>query len=222
MPTRKGERRASLAADGRQFTLDDRAPGRGAHSNLGKTLESMVERQNAAYLCQGLAKIEHLPNAWRFSNPNEARRLAPAIRALTGLGRWIVRAQSPWDFSGHYRGMPLAFDCKEFAEASIPLSNFKPHQARHLADFERSGGVGGFLVYSRRLEKLWWLDARPALRLLEELRVGREGHKKSLSLAWLDEHALGLGTAAPWQGIDYAAALYSERWPRREHATRTP
>lgn len=212
-----------VVTDGRRLRLQ--AGGKTGTSNLGKFTERLVASQNDEYRHRRIGKIEHIPNAWRHVSPHFAQRLAPNIRAVTGDHRHIVRAQSPWDFHGHYKTMPLAFDAKEFAQSNIPVKELKPHQAEHLAEFEQTGGCAGFLILSKRENRLYWLDAAPALELVDRLRHNIRGHLKSLNLAWLAAHAFVIGDLTPAGSVDFAEPLYN-RWrakhDRRSAGAQTP
>lgn len=196
---------------GAQLTLLACA-ARTPQGNRGKTLELMLERTHQSYEQQLIGKVERLPNAWRFAHHADALRAAPALRAVTGLGRHLLRVKTPWDFHGHVGGRAVAFDAKEFAGASLPIhTNLKHHQALNLWQFARTGGVAGFMIYAVRTGQVWWLDAHRALELVEALRLRRPGALKSLNLAWFDCHALLVAEVNPYAIVDWAPALLGER-----------
>lgn len=61
-----------------------------------------------------------------------------------------------FDFQMFYKRKFYAFDCKECATKTWPLSKATPHQLKALLDVQNNGGVGFFLVYfkfSKRLVK---------------------------------------------------------------------
>lgn len=175
------------------------------HANRGRQLEGMLIRTHQFYERSGIASVEKIPNAFVFCNEIEWQRIkSPALKARTADGKPLKREKTDCDFKGHARGFGVAFDAKEFSGASIPLTNFKPHQVLRLFTFARTGGCAGFMIWAKRIDSIFWIEARAfnPVYLLGQLR--------SLNLAWLKEHATLICQSTTGALIDWASVLFPQ------------
>ncbi|HHW14677.1 MAG TPA: recombinase, partial [Firmicutes bacterium] len=93
----------------RRVTLNSRA-------NRGRTLELMVEWQNASYRSQGLAVVHKVPTAWLPLRDGDGR-----IRSAK------VERKAAVDFLGVYRGQAIAFDAKHCSADRVRWDRVEPH-----------------------------------------------------------------------------------------------
>lgn len=175
------------------------------HANRGRQFEAMLEATHDYYLRAGIGLIEKISNKWVYCTEGEWRGLADALKARTATGRPLRRAKTMCDYLGHAKGHAVAFDAKEFKEASFPLRDVQPHQATGLFNFYRTGGLAGFLLWSRRVDTVYWLTAE----FMMQLRLG--GNIKSLNIAWLEQHAKRITERASGATIDWAKVLLPPR-----------
>jgi recombination protein U len=180
-------------------------PAPESHANRGRQFEAILEATHEYYLRAGIGYVEKISNKWVYCSEGEWRGLAPALKARDGNNRPMKRAATMCDYLGHARGSGVAFDAKEFKDASFPLVNVKPHQATALFNFYRTGGLGGFLLWSRRVDKVYWVNA-------ETMMIQRQaGTVKSLNIKWLDEHATLITEKASGATVDWARVLLPPR-----------
>jgi penicillin-binding protein-related factor A (putative recombinase) len=103
--------------------------------NTGGALEALVRKRLPDYKAEGLALEQNSP---RF-----AGKVGPRGKAQ---GRLV--SKGGLDFSGHFWGRAVTFDCKSTEGKSFPLNerNVKPHQARRLREAHEMGAIAFFLV----------------------------------------------------------------------------
>jgi penicillin-binding protein-related factor A (putative recombinase) len=176
-----------------------------SHANRGRQFEAMLERTHDFYTCELIGDITKISNRWEFCSEGEWRRLPPALKARTGDGKPLKRAQTVCDYLGHAYGYGVAFDAKEFNGPSIPLENFKVHQVRGLYNYERTRGLAGFLVWSKRADKVYWVCAQFMMILRSA------GTLKSLNIKWLDEHAVLITEKTTGALVDWARVLLYDK-----------
>lgn len=103
-----------------------------SHANRGRWLEDLCEWTHAIYLRDGLARVDR-------NYPETARLNADGWARVTGRG--------VCDYSGVIAGGTMvAFDAKMCGRKSIALDALKEHQADHLRDVDRLGGIAFVLV----------------------------------------------------------------------------
>jgi penicillin-binding protein-related factor A (putative recombinase) len=205
----------------KQFKLE----GVGAahsHAHLGKEFEAMLDRAHDLYNRTRRAWVYKIPNAWTFIGAREYEARPTQRRALqqdAGKTRFLGRISTPFDYAGHVAagsGAPAPFYCdaKQFDGTAIPLKEFKPHQLDNLANAAQAGKPGavlaGFLVWSKQANRVYWLDALKAREMADRATHAPKGRAKgvikSLSVAWLEEHAAFL-CETDFRGADYLPAL---------------
>lgn len=176
-------------------------PSPESHANRGMLFESMLVRTHDYYERQGIGRIEKIPNAWVYCSEGEWKRLPDSLKARTADGRPLKRRKTSCDYLGTALGWGIAIDAKEFSRTSIPLANFEPHQVRRLAAFARVKSLAGFLVYSKLVEAVFWLEAgffNPIYHM---------GQVKSLNLDWLRKNAVLICEKPGNDIVDWARAL---------------
>lgn len=181
-----------------------------SHSNLGATLETMVDTANHYYKVKNIAHITKNPVEWRYTNLSQYKALANAradLAAVTNTGRFIKRVKSDVDFSGSVKtaggGRYICFDCKQFQGKSFPLANVEDHQIRTLADFAKCGAISGLLLLFTDLNRAFFVSAQ----LVDECAAAMlyKGARKSLSLLQCENDGIEIYSNA---GIfDYLAAM---------------
>lgn len=197
-----------------------------AHAHLGKEFEGMLDRAHELYNRTRRAWVYKIPNAWTFIGAREYDARPPQRRALqhdAGRTRFLGRVSTPFDYAGHVAtsaGAPVPFYCdaKQFDGTAIPLKEFKPHQLDNLANAAQSGRPGavlaGFLVWSKKANRVYWLDALKARAMADRATHAPKGRAKgvvkSLSVAWLTENAVFL-CEPNFNGLDYLTPLADHR-----------
>lgn len=171
------------------------------HANRGREFELMLERTHEFYVRAHIGYVEKISNKWVYCSEGEWHRLPAAMKARTGDGKPLKRAQTPCDYLGHAKGYGVAFDAKEFNGASFPLVNVKPHQATRLNNYFRTGGLSGFLLWAKRTNKIYWINGEFMMILRSS------GTLRSLNLAWLDQHATLITDKARGATVDWARVL---------------
>lgn len=107
-------------------------------------------------------KLDNLFMEFRLAKSGLITRIElPAIITKTG----ITVNQSTVDYSGHYKGYPVAFDAKECKDRLNVKTNFKTHQVTFLRYFKDSclvqkKVISGFMInyYELDPDNLYFLD----------------------------------------------------------------
>jgi recombination protein U len=168
----------------------------------------MLERTHSYYERAGVGLVEKIENAFGYCSEQEWQRLPAPLKARTGDGKPLKRQKTICDYMGHAYSLGVAFDAKEFDGPSIPLENFKDHQARRLFTFQRTKGLAGFLVWSKRVDEVYWVAADVVLKL----KAGFE--RKSISIDWLRQKALLISKGTTGAIIDWARVLILPDGPK--------
>lgn len=175
------------------------------HANRGRQFEAMLEATHDLYLRTHVGFVEKISNALAFCTEGAWRKLPDELKARTGDGRPLRRVRTCCDYIGQVFSFGVAFDAKEFAGTSFPLVNVKSHQALALYNFWRTGGLAGFLILAKRVDKVYWISAESMMRL------NSTGTLKSLNIKWLDENATLITERASHATIDWARVLLKPR-----------
>lgn len=174
-----------------------------SHANRGRELERMLERTHEFYERRGTGSVEKIPIAFGYCTEGEWRGIKdPALKARTGDDKPLKREKTSCDYKGHERGYGVAFDAKEFAGSNIPHTNFKPHQVRRLYVFERTGGKGGFVVWAKRIDSVFWVSAEKVM-----MATAIVNGPKSFNLDWLTTNAVLICNRTSNAIIDWAAKI---------------
>lgn len=181
-------RRAAVEPDAEKPArrqLSDKA--RKSRSNLGKEWEQTLVRMHDVYEEQGVGHIDWVKNSWGYCPTKRLwDRLPPNCRAVAGDGGLLMRMKTKWDFAGHYRGVPVAFDAKTGNRETFNIAKyFKEHQCRALLKFKcgRSGAQAGFMVQSTLVGLAYWVDVDAAWDIVNQLKT------ENFDLDWLNQRA---------------------------------
>lgn len=105
------------------------------HANRGRNLEELIMYANDQYRKQKLAVIDKVPTEWLPTRGKSGK--------IVGAK---VTKKSIVDFTGHAKGIPIAFDAKHTKEHNIRWDELQPHQAEFLSDWQLTGGTSFILV----------------------------------------------------------------------------
>ena len=139
----------------------------------GSLLEEMINRTNEKYREQKLALIQKVPTPITPVRMDEDRHITLAY----------FDQKSTVDYIGVIQGIPVCFDAKESAENTFSLQNIHPHQVEFMREFEQQDGIAFFLIYSKKIEKYYYLPLRHFLPFWERAAAGG---RKSIRLDELD------------------------------------
>jgi recombination protein U len=127
------------------------------HANRGRALEDLVDLVLAGYEERGIALVRRVPDPWRVVR--RGGRVVGAFPARKGLV----------DYLGVWRGVPVAFDCKETGGV-LSFSKLPAHQLEFLERWACQGGLAALLVRFWRRGAVVWV---PVGALLEASGGGR-------------------------------------------------
>jgi penicillin-binding protein-related factor A (putative recombinase) len=193
-----------------------------SHGSRGKMFERMLNAAHKQYAQLGIASIYNIPNAFDWCSEEVFSRTPPQRRARMGDGRTLRRIMTPFDYIGTIKvvgsgvgrvrepAIAFAADAKQFSGARISLDKFEAHQIEGLALWHMLGALAGFLVYAVDTGRCYWLtglQVRDASDKARHQLKGQGKHPKTLTHAWLDEHALLLGIFRPGQAVLWVETL---------------
>jgi len=116
------------------------------HANRGRSLEELVALVLAVYEEKGVAVVRRVPDPWKVVRRDG--RAAVAFPVKKGLV----------DYLGVWRGIGVAFDCKETG-GRFELGKVPQHQFDFLLAWESCGGLAGVLVWFWRAGLFAWVPA---------------------------------------------------------------
>lgn len=152
-------------------------------ANRGRFLEDVFARTHGWYNCRRWGFVHRIPNAYEFV-PEWKWRNAPAeLRARTAKGQPLLRVKSGPDYVGGIAGFHVEFDAKEFAGASIPFTQFTPHQIQMLYDSHCAGNIAGFMVLEKRTLNVYWLRADFVQAWSLQIRRNEPGVRRSINFS---------------------------------------
>lgn len=113
-------------------------------SNLGMTLESLINESNTFYLNNNIAVIHKKPT------PVQIVKVDYPLRSKAVISEAYYKTPSTTDYNGIYRGKYIDFEAKEsHNKTAFPLQNIHPHQIEHLKKIIAHGGIG-FIIFAFR------------------------------------------------------------------------
>ena len=117
-------------------------------ANKGMSLENMVNDSNEYYLNSDIAVIYKKPIPIQVVKVDYPSRNKAVIKEA------YYKTPSTTDYNGVYKGYYIDFDAKECSSlTSFTLKDVHLHQANHLLNIKRHGGIGFFLVRFNKYEK---------------------------------------------------------------------
>jgi penicillin-binding protein-related factor A (putative recombinase) len=131
----------------------------GASKAHGNAFEDLFYRLTRL---QGIA-ITRIPDGCRFIGRNQ-----------------IIPVKSPWDFILSYEQKSAYVDVKTTEENSFSNSMITQHQAEELAQHNRAGIAAGYVVWLRKLNRVFFM---PAMELVKRLdQKGSFNHESPFAL----------------------------------------
>ncbi len=122
-------------------------------ANKGMGFEEMVNDANEYYLANDIAVIHKKPIPVQIVHVDFPSRNKAVITEA------YYKTPSTTDYNGVYRGYYIDFDCKECNSlTSFPLKNVHPHQAKHLMQCKKHGGISFLLVAFLKYNEYYILD----------------------------------------------------------------
>ena len=167
---------------------------KGNMSNKGMSLESMVNNSNEYYLNCDIAVIYKKPI------PIQVVKVDYPSRNKAVINEAYYKTPSTTDYNGIYKGYYIDFDAKECSSAtSFTLNDVHDHQACHLNNIKRHGGIGFFLVRFNKYNKSYILEID---QFNEFKRRANEGERKSIPYSFFETNCIEVGEGFRPQ-IDY-------------------
>lgn len=124
------------------------------HSNRGMAFERMINDSNEYYLANDIAIIHKKPI------PIQIVKVDYKSRATATIKEAYYKIPSTTDYNGLYQGHYIDFEAKETVNAtSFPISNIHRHQVEHLKSIKDHGGIAFVLVFFKKLDQIYLLDA---------------------------------------------------------------
>ena len=124
------------------------------HSNRGMVFENMINDTNEYYLAHNVAIIHKKPI------PIQIVKVDYKTRATAVIKEAYYKVPSTTDYNGIYLGQYIDFEAKETVnQTSFPISNIHSHQVAHLKTIKDHGGIAFILVYFKKLNEMYLLDA---------------------------------------------------------------
>ena len=161
-------------------------------ANRGMTLEEFINQSNEYYNANGIAVVHKKPTPIQVVHSNGAKIIG------------YYSTPSQLDYNGVvYPGRYIDFECKETRQKSLPLSNFHPHQIKHMKQVIKQQGISFVIIRFVVEDEIYVLDA---LHIIEFWDNQTKGGRKSIPLDYVKEHGnlilLGFNPV-----IDYLAVL---------------
>jgi recombination protein U len=151
-------------------------------ANKSMPLEDMVNRSNEYYLSNDIAVIHKKPIPIQIVKVDYPSRNKAVIREA------YYRTPSTTDYNGVYKGYYIDFDAKECSsETSFTLSNIHEHQAIHLHNVKRHGGIGFFLVSFNKYSEYYLLDVDQYQEFKDK---ADKGDRKSIPYSFFKESCI--------------------------------
>ncbi len=139
----------------------------------GSTFEELLNLTNERYRAKGLALIQKIPTP-----------IVPVKFEDKRIKDGYFEQQSTVDYIGLAQGYALAFDAKETASKSLPLSNIHKHQIAFMGEFVGHKGIAFLLVYFKIFDEYYFLP-------FEDLKVfWEQQERKSIPYEAFDKEYL--------------------------------
>lgn len=149
------------------------------HSNRGMVFENMINDTNEYYLAYNKAVIHKKPI------PVQIVKVDYKSRATAVIKEAYYKVPSTTDYNGIYLGYYIDFEAKEtLNQTSFPISNIHAHQVEHLISIKNHGGIAFILVYFKKLDKIYLLDAEYVDFYYKRSMLGR----KSITINEFEEN----------------------------------
>lgn len=99
------------------------------------------------------------------------------------ITRGFFEKKATVDFMGVVQGIGIAFDAKETAQKSLPLSNIHEHQLEFMADVVEQRGLAFIIAHFKQTDDFQLIPYEVIGKYVER---ARQGGRKSIPLSELD------------------------------------
>lgn len=138
----------------------------------GMSLEEDVNESNAYYVAREMASIHKKPTPVQIVRVEYPSRSAAVIREA------YFRQPSTTDYNGVFAGKYLDFEAKETKnKTSFPLSNFHPHQIRHMELVLKQQGISFAIIRFTAHNETYLLDSS---HIIQFWNNAGKGERKSI------------------------------------------
>jgi recombination protein U len=142
--------------------------------NRGTTFEEEINLSNEYYLNYGLAVIHKKPTPVQIVRVHYPKRSAAVIQEA------YFRQASTTDYNGIYKGKYIDFEAKETRNKTLfPLQNIHLHQALHIKEILKHGGITFILIKFSTLNRIFFITGEVFITYWDRMQ---NNGKKSLSL----------------------------------------
>ncbi|SDH06310.1 recombination protein U [Alteribacillus persepolensis] len=122
--------------------------------NRGMSLEEDLNETNEYYRSTGRCVIHKKPTPIQVVHVDYPKRSAAKITEA------YFKQASTTDYNGIYRGRYVDFEAKETRnKTSFPLQNIHPHQAEHMRDVVKHGGISFLIIRFSAVNETYLYDA---------------------------------------------------------------
>ncbi|ULQ50070.1 Holliday junction resolvase RecU [Liquorilactobacillus nagelii] len=143
--------------------------------NRGMSLEDELNTTNQYYLDHHQAVIHKKPVPIQIVQVDYPRRSAAVIKEA------YFKQASTTDYNGVYQGYYLDFEAKETRNhTSFPLSNFHPHQIKHMQACTQQGGICFTIIKFSSTQELFLLPAAILFSYWEKQTTNRKSIPKKV------------------------------------------
>ncbi len=151
------------------------------YGKRGMSLEEDLNETNAYYLAHERAVIHKKPTPVQIVKVDYPKRSSATIKEA------YFKQPSTTDYNGVYQGKYLDFEAKETKnKTSFPLSNFHPHQMKHMKQVLNQGGFAFVITSFSSLGEVYLTRFDSFLPFWERMQ---NGGRKSITLAELKVHS---------------------------------
>lgn len=114
-------------------------------ANLGKSLESLIDKTNAYYAKKGYASIHKLPTPIKIMN------------VTGGIVKGVKQHGYLVDYMGVVSGHAIAFDAKETKSKNLPLKNIHNHQYNMMKKWQENNGTAFLIVHFKEEDEYYFM-----------------------------------------------------------------
>ena len=151
-------------------------------ANKGMPLEDMINDSNEYYLNSDIAVIYKKPIPIQVVKVDYPSRNKAVIKEA------YYRTASTTDYNGVYKGFYIDFDAKECSsKTSFTLNDIHLHQANHLINIKKHGGIGFFLVRFNKYDESYLLEIS---QYMDFYNKALKGDRKSIPYDYFKEHCV--------------------------------
>lgn len=139
----------------------------------GSDLEDLIHVTIEYYRSQGLARIDKIATPVKVVD----------IDGQGTITKAFFEKKSTVDFMGIIQGVGVAFDAKETALKSLPLSNIHEHQLEFMKDITKQSGLAFLIVHFKFCDEYYLL---PYESMIKFVHASKNGARKSIAYSDMD------------------------------------